>query len=123
MTQTRKLNETDGQAVAGLAAASASDIKRLGWRKILDRARQNNGRLTVTNHDQVQAVVLTLETYEELLARGQKQPGADEQALAELRARFDERLASLEAPGAAAALRKAIDNNRLHGKVKAGETC
>ncbi len=116
-------NSSDSTAVANMACASAGDVKKLGWRRILERARQNAGRLKVTNHDQAQAVVMTVEAYEDLLAEGRQRLLPEEEALAALRARFDERLARLESPAAAAGLREAIDAGKLRGKVKAGQPC
>ena len=119
-----KLEDThDSQAVANMASASAGDVKKLGWRKIVDRARANAGRLKVTNHAQAQAVVMTVEAYEALLAEGRRRRPPEEEALAALRTRFDEQLARLESPAAAAGLREAIDAGKLHGKVKAGQSC
>jgi hypothetical protein len=103
--------------------ARASDIKRLGWRGALERARQNKGQLTVTNHARAEGVILTHEAYTDLLRKAAEQDSAVERALLDLRGRFDERLKDLQGKGAANKLRAAIRSPaKLRGKVKAGQS-
>jgi hypothetical protein len=103
--------------------ARASDIKRLGWRGVLERARQNKGQLTVTNHARAEGVILTHEAYTDLLRKAAEQDSAVERALLDLRARFDERLTDLRGKSGANKLRAAIRSPaKLHGKVKAGQS-
>lgn len=103
------------------AGATATDVKRLGWRGILDLARRNGGQLKVTNHNQTQGVVLTPEAFEALVAKARSQESALERSIAELSAQFDQRLAGLEGKEGASRLRAAIGASpQLRGKVKAG---
>lgn len=102
-------------------SATASEVKQLGWRGILELARKNNGQLPITNHNQTQGVVLTREAFESLQAKARSRESALEQAISELSIQFDERLAVLKGAKGASALRSTISSPaRLHGKVKAG---
>ena len=77
----------------------ASDVKKLGWRGVM-RVVARDGKVVVTNHGRPEAVVLSLEDYDELLADaeiGRAQRLAD---LEKLRHQFDERLQALREPGA-----------------------
>ena len=107
---------------AASRTATATDVKRLGWRGILALARENGGELKITNHKQVVGAVLTPEAYETLHAKAHSQENVLERSIAELSAQFDVRLASLRGPEGAARLRKAISTPvQLRGKVKAGD--
>lgn len=104
-----------------LASAPASDIKKIGWRGIVELVHNHDGRLMVTSHDRPQAVILTPEAYSELVEKGNKQDAAIEAALETLRTRFDDRLTGLEGSAGAARLRSAIQSpTKLRGKLKAG---
>ncbi|AUN95288.1 type II toxin-antitoxin system prevent-host-death family antitoxin [Pseudazoarcus pumilus] len=113
MTQALELGDIDS-----LPRTPASDVKRLGWRGVMKSVGQS-GKIVVTNHNQPEAVILSTEEYAAIvraLARN-----SDEAALEALRHRFDERLAALDAVGAADRLRTlARAPARLHGRVKAG---
>lgn len=106
--------------LADLPELSASDVKRRGWKGVMAEARAQGG-VVVTNHATPEAVVLPAGEYLRLLdaaRRGEQQSNAQLEAL---RIRFDERLASLETPTAAARLRRAMDAPvRLRGRAKAG---
>ena len=103
-----------------LPRAPASDVKKLGWRGVM-RTVAREGRLAVTNHNTPEAVILSAQEYDAMLralaAAGAPQRGA----LKELRARFDERLAALQADDAGARLRAVMDAPAtLGGRVRAG---
>lgn len=111
------------ERIRGLATAAASEFKRLGWPGLLERAHENAGRLAVTSHNRLQAVILTPEAYESLVEKAEQQQEADADALERLRAEFDEHLAVLEGPEGAARLRAASESpGKLYGRVKAGES-
>ncbi|WP_166432812.1 type II toxin-antitoxin system prevent-host-death family antitoxin [Luteimonas yindakuii] len=103
-----------------LPRAPASDVKKLGWRGVM-RTVAREGRLAVTNHNLPEAVILSADEYDAIL-RALAAAGAPERsALEELRARFDERLAALQAADAGARLRAVMDAPAtLDGKVRAG---
>ena len=104
-----------------LPRAPASDVKKLGWRGVM-RAVARNGKLLVTNHDQPEAVILPVEEYTAILQLLHEAAARDEAALDALRRKFDERLASLQAPDAGEKLDAIFDGPlKLGGKVIAGE--
>ena len=85
------------------------------------REVSNGGVLVVTHHNQPEAVVLSIDSYQALerLAHREKMRGA--QQLAELSARFDKRLASLNAPQAHQSLNAFMDEPvALGGQLRAG---
>lgn len=105
-----------------LPRAPASEVKKDGWRGIVRRIR---GRLPllVTNHNQPEAVVLEPDVYRVLVESYLGQNVEAAPALDALRARFDARLAALDAPGADERLRGVMDRPlRLGGRVKAGSS-
>lgn len=117
----RRVRAKPAPPPAAAGSATATEIKTIGWRGVLDRARRNAGLLTITNHDQPQAVILTPEAYASLLEKANAQDSAVARSLEQLRESFDARLASLATPKAAEQLREVFDRPaRLHGKVKAG---
>jgi PHD/YefM family antitoxin component YafN of YafNO toxin-antitoxin module len=103
-----------------LAQAPASDLKKLGWRGMMKTVGRT-GTVLVTNHNEPEAVILSVQAYADiqralLAAAAQQEPTLDA-----LRQRFDKRLASLQAPGAAQGLRAVMRKPaKLAGKVKAG---
>jgi prevent-host-death family protein len=103
-----------------LAQAPASDLKKLGWRGMMKTVGRT-GKVLVTNHNEPEAVILSVQAYADiqralLAAAAQQEPTLDA-----LRQRFDKRLASLQAPGAAQGLRAVMRKPaKLAGKVKAG---
>lgn len=103
-----------------LPRTPASDVKKLGWRGMM-RTIARSGKVVVTNHDEPEAVILSAEEYTAILGLLRKAAERDEAALDVLRRKFDERLASLDTPGAGEKLRnilrKPLD---LGGKVMAG---
>jgi prevent-host-death family protein len=54
--------------LAKLPRISASDLKKLGWRGMMNALR-SNGRLLVTNHDEPAAVIIPVAEYEDLCGR------------------------------------------------------
>ncbi|WP_256645804.1 type II toxin-antitoxin system prevent-host-death family antitoxin [Thermomonas paludicola] len=109
--------------LASLPQAPASDVKKLGWRGVM-KAVTRNGKLVVTNHDQPEAVILPVEEYNRLLTLLRNAGEKDRVLLEDLRRRFDERLACLDAPGAGDTLRDILRKPlKLEGRVIAGETC
>lgn len=81
------------------------------------------GTLLVTNHHQPEAVILSADVYASLLERASQAESRVESDLAQLRQRFDERLAALRTPDAGERLRMVMRAPaRLQGKVKAGKT-
>lgn len=103
-----------------LPRTPASDVKRLGWRGVMRTVRSARG-VVVTNHDEPEAVILTVDEYAamaRLAGQGEKRT---ELALHELSLRFDRRLAALTEPDAARRLRSVMRGPaKLRGKVKAG---
>jgi prevent-host-death family protein len=106
--------------VAKLPRTPASDLKKLGWRGIMNALR-SKGRLVVTNHDEPEAVVIPVVEYDALMQLVQQSEAQAESALANLRRSFDERLSVLQDQSAAARLQSTIRRRaKLGGKVKAG---
>ena len=106
--------------LADLPELPASDVKRRGWKGVMSEVRAQ-GAVVVTNHATPEAVVLPADEYLRLRAAARRGEQQTEAQLDVLRQRFDERLAALEAPDAAARLRRAMDAPvRLRGRVKAG---
>lgn len=105
-----------------LSRIPASDVKRRGWRGMM-RTVSIEGTVLVTNHGQPEAVILSAAAYSALAEQASQTASRVESELEVLRRRFDERLASLAAPGASMRLRAVMRGPaRLRGKVKAGQT-
>lgn len=105
-----------------LTRTPASDLKKLGWRGVM-KSVSRAGRVVVTNHNQPEAVILSIEEYGTLMQALQTADAQSESALDQLRHRFDERLASLQAADAGERLRAMMRGPAtLKGKVKAGAT-
>lgn len=106
--------------LAKLPRAPASDLKKLGWRGMMNTLR-SKGKLLVTNHDQPEAVIIPVEEYDALRQLVEQSEAQTQSALAGLRKSFDERLAGLQDRSAAARLQSTIRGRaQLGGKVKAG---
>lgn len=103
-----------------LPRAPASDVKKLGWRGVM-KAIGRRGKLVVTNHNEPEAVILSIAEYDAILHALQAAAANEASALDTLRLRFDERLAALQSgdagEGARALLRTPA---RLGGKLKVG---
>lgn len=106
--------------LAKLPRAPASDVKKLGWRGMMNTLR-SKGKLVVTNHNQPEAVILPVAEYDALTKILEQSAAQTEAVLAGLRRSFDERLSVLQGRSAASRLRATIRGRaRLGGKVKAG---
>ncbi len=105
---------------AKLPRAAASDVKKLGWRGMMNTVR-SKGKLLITNHDEPEAVIIPVAEYNVLMQLVGQSQARSEAALQELRKSFDERLAVLQDRSAAERLRSTARGRvRLGGKVKAG---
>lgn len=111
-----------GNMVNALPRVPASDVKRKGWRGVM-RGLKAAGAVVVTNHNQPEAVILSVDAYADLLDRANQTDSRVESDLALLRRRFDERLAALRKPDAGQRLRSIMQGPaKLRGKVKAGDS-
>src|SRR5437868_4125553 len=81
--------------LAKLPRAPASDLKRLGWRGMMNTLRAK-GKLLVTNHDEPEAVIIPVAEYSALMQIVEQSAARSESALANLKQSFDERLSVLE---------------------------
>lgn len=103
-----------------LPRTPASDVKKLGWRGVM-KAVGRQGRVVVTNHNQPEAVILSADEYAAILRALAAANAGSDQALEALRARFDQRLAALQAADAGERLRAVLSGPAaLHGEVEAG---
>lgn len=106
--------------LAKLPRAPSSDLKKLGWRGMMNTVR-SKGKILVTNHDEPEAVIIPVAEYDDLLRRAEQSEAQTESALANLRQSFDERLSVLQSQSAATRLQSTIRGRaKLGGKVKAG---
>jgi prevent-host-death family protein len=106
--------------LAKLPRTPASDLKKLGWRGMMNALR-SKGSLLVTNHDEPEAVIVPVAEYDALMQIVEQSAAQIESALADLRRGFDERLSVLQDQSAASRLRSIIRGRaKLGGKVKAG---
>lgn len=81
-----------------LPRQSASQVKNR-WRDVVREVRQA-GSVAITNHSQVELVLVDAATYEQLAASAAALKARESSVLEQLSARFDERLAALQQPGA-----------------------
>lgn len=106
--------------LAKLPRTPASDLKKLGWRGMMNALR-SKGKLLVTNHDEPEAVIIPVAEYASLLRLAEQSEAQTESALANLKRSFDERLSVLQGQSAATRLQSTIRGRaKLGGKVKAG---
>lgn len=118
MPTTRKIRAIDD--LAKLPHATATDVKRLGWPRVMKQLRDKGG-MVVTRHDAPEAVIVRAEEYVAFVKTARQVEAKTEAVLAALRRRFDRRLAVLQAAGAGDRLRSVAQRPaRLGGKVKAG---
>jgi PHD/YefM family antitoxin component YafN of YafNO toxin-antitoxin module len=97
-----------------------SDVKREGWRGVM-RSVDSAGRLLMTNHDQPEAVILSLQEYRLLTEQAARAQRDNQDKLDRLSRAFDAELAVLQQPGAGDRLRGAFDAPLgLNGEVIAG---
>jgi len=103
-----------------LPLVPASDVKKRGWRGLM-RALGSAGALVITNHSGPEAVILSVQEFERLVALAGNTESKIPISLEVLRHRFDERLAVLAQSDAADRLRAISERSAtLKGKVKAG---
>ena len=106
--------------LAKLPRTPASDLKKLGWRGMMNALR-SKGKMLVTNHDEPEAVIIPVAEYDALMQIVEQSEARAESALAGLRKSFDERLSVLQGQSAAGRLQSTIRGRaKLGGKVKAG---
>ena len=106
--------------LAKLPRTPASDVKKLGWRGMMNALR-SNGSLVVTNHNEPEAVIIPVAEYDALMQLVEQSQAQTKTALAELRQTFDERLSVLQGQSAVTRLQSTIRGHaKLGGKVKAG---
>ena len=107
-------------ALEDLPRTPASDVKKLGWRGVM-KVIGRDGKVLVTNHNEPEAVILSIAEYGAIVHALHKAESWDDSALDILRHRFDERLASLQAADAGDRLRSVMRSpTKLRGKVRAG---
>lgn len=108
------------ETLENLAHAPASDVKKLGWRGVMELVR-HEGSVVVTNHDRPEAVILPVAEYERLLKLMQKAGEKDRATLDALRRKWDDQLKQLNAPGARAKFDSIFDKPLdLGGKIFTG---
>ena len=106
--------------LAKLPRTPASDVKKLGWRGMMNALR-SNGSLVVTNHDEPEAVIMPVAEYDAIMQLVEQSQTQTETALADLRRTFNERLSVLQGRSAVTRLRSTMRGHaKLGGKVKAG---
>lgn len=97
-----------------------SDVKREGWRGIM-RSVDTAGKLLMTNHEQPEAVILSLHEYRLLADLAGRAQRDSQNKLERLSRAFDAELAVLQQPDAGDRLRDAFNAPLvLGGKVIAG---
>jgi PHD/YefM family antitoxin component YafN of YafNO toxin-antitoxin module len=85
--------------VEALPQRESSQIKR-NWGSVAREVRET-GRVAVTTHKRIEMVILSAGEYSSLMRRVAEAETRQQAVLDQLSARFDERLASLQAPDAA----------------------
>ncbi len=107
-------------AIEQLPQTPATDVKKLGWRGVM-KSVARCGKVVVTNHNEPEAVILSVQEYAAIKTALHEAADRTEPALDALRQRFDDRLAALQEADAGTRLRKLMQSPaRLDGKVKAG---
>src|SRR5258708_9224967 len=102
--------------LAKLPRTPASDLKRLGWRGMMNALR-SKGKLVVTNHDEPEAVIIPVAEYDAIMQLVEQAEAQTESTLANLRRTFDERLSVLQGRSAATRLQ-----STMRGRAKLGGT-
>jgi prevent-host-death family protein len=103
-----------------LPQTPATDVKRLGWRGVM-KSVARSGMVVVTNHNEPEAVILSVQEYTAIKRALHEAANRSEPALDALRQRFDERLSVLQEVDAGQRLRTLMQSPaQLDGKVKAG---
>lgn len=109
------------QALRHLTVLRATDLKRLGWRVVMECVACK-GTVLVTNRGTPEAVIVSIEEYEALVTATDTPSRRQPSALDDLRRKFDERLAALREPDCGDRLRALMNEPaKLGGMVRAGE--
>ena len=99
-----------------------SDVKREGWRGVM-KGVSAAGKLLMTNHDQPEAVILSLQEFRRLTELAESALRDKEHKLERLSQAFDAELAVLKRADASSRLRRAFGAPlALKGKVVAGRS-
>src|ERR1700728_897863 len=77
--------------LAKLPRTPASDLKKLGWRGMMNALR-SKGKLVVTNHDEPEAVIIPVAEYAAIMQLIEQAEAQTESTLANLRRTFESRL-------------------------------
>src|SRR5580692_4877835 len=85
---TTSAKTADFVPLAKLPRTPASDLKKLGWRGMMNALR-SRGKLLVTNHDEPEAVIIPVAEYEALMQIVERSEAQAESALVGLRQSFD----------------------------------
>ena len=108
--------------LARLQRKPVSDVKREGWRGIM-KTVDAAGTVLMTNHDQPEAVILSLHEYQQLTALADSVQRDNRRKLEKLTRAFDAELAVLKQPDAGERLRAAFSVPlALNGEVIAGRS-
>jgi PHD/YefM family antitoxin component YafN of YafNO toxin-antitoxin module len=107
--------------LAHLQRKPISDVKREGWRGIM-RSVDAAGQLLMTNHEQPEAVILSLQEYRQLTELAASAQRENQNKLERLTRAFDAELATLQQPDASERLHEAFNAPlSLNGQVIAGQ--
>jgi prevent-host-death family protein len=108
-------------SLKALPRRSATQIKNK-WADVVRDVRKL-GSVAITQHNQVEMVVMSAETYQKIYARAEEARVRDEASLTELSADFDRRLESLKADGISERVEKVMSaRGRIKHPAKAGTT-
>ncbi len=112
------------EPITDLPAKPASAVKKDGWRGVVRSLAAADGKkIVVTNHDEPEAVIMTVAEYTRLTDALRVAQAAVPDPVEDLRRSFDQRLAALSAPDAGDRLRAIMRSpGKLAGRVKAGST-
>lgn len=112
------------EPIADLPAKPASAIEKDGWRGVVRSLAAADGeKIVVTNHDEPEAVIMTVAEYTRISDALRAAQAAMPDPAEDLRRSVDQRLAALSAPDAADRLRAIMRSpGQLAGRVKAGST-
>ena len=120
MTAAAHLQPASEAVFGQLRRKPVSEVKREGWRGIM-RSVDAAGTLLMTNHDQPEAVILSLHEYRLLAELAGRAERHNQDKLQRLSQAFDAELAVLQQPDAGSRLRDAFDAPlALNGDVTAG---
>jgi PHD/YefM family antitoxin component YafN of YafNO toxin-antitoxin module len=110
------------EILARLERKPVSDVKREGWRGIM-RSVDAAGKVLMTNHDQPEAVILSLREFRLLTELAERTQRENQSKLERLSRAFDAELALLRQPDAGDRLRQAFGAPlALNGEVIAGRS-